>query len=63
MGQSPKLSKTVSIVIADPYPFFRRGLRTFLEEQPGLGVVGECGRADELLNLCEELLPTVVLLA
>ena len=55
--------KAARIVIADPYPFFRRGLRAFLAEQPDLPVVADCGHAEELLQLCEELRPDVLLLA
>jgi DNA-binding NarL/FixJ family response regulator len=51
------------VLIADPYPFFRRGLAAFLEEQSDLAVVGICSDADELLRLCQELRPDVLLLA
>lgn len=51
-----------TILIADDYPFYRRGLRVFLEEQPDLAVVGEAGSAEELLRLAEQLKPDVVLL-
>jgi DNA-binding NarL/FixJ family response regulator len=49
-------------VIADDYPFFRHGLRTFVEEQSDLEVSGEADSAEELLRLCAERRPDIVLL-
>src|SRR4030042_600602 len=64
MRRPSRTTRTAArIVIADPYPFFRRGLRAFLAEQPDLSVVADCGQAEELLQLCEELHPEVLLLA
>lgn len=57
-----KRTSNIRVLIADHYPFFRRGLRTFIEEQPDLDVVGEVGSSDELLELCEQLRPNIVLL-
>jgi len=63
MSKSGKKRESLTrILIADDYPFFRHGLRAFIEEQPGLTVVGEAANADELARLCEELRPDIVLL-
>lgn len=51
-----------TVLVADDYPFFRRGLSTFIAEQPGLAVIGEADTGEELLRRCEELRPDVVLL-
>jgi len=51
-----------SVLIADDYPFFRRGLSTFVDEQPGLKVIGEAADREALLRLCEELRPQVLLI-
>ena len=59
-GTSP--DSAISVVIADDYPFFRRGLTTFIEEQSGLKVVGDAGTGEELLRLCEEVRPHILLL-
>jgi DNA-binding NarL/FixJ family response regulator len=55
-------TSSIRVLIADDYPFFRRGLRTFIEEQPDFDVVRDAGSVDELLQLCEELSPGIVLL-
>jgi two-component system response regulator DegU len=57
-----KTTSSIRVLIADHYPFFRRGLRTFIEEQPDLDVVAEAGDIDELLQLCAEVRPNIVLL-
>jgi DNA-binding NarL/FixJ family response regulator len=53
---------TIRVLIADDYPFFRRGLRNFIEEQPDMVVVGEAGSASEVVDLCGEERPHIVLL-
>jgi DNA-binding NarL/FixJ family response regulator len=61
-NRGTKQGSPTRVLIADDYPFFRRGLGTFIEEQSGLSVVGEAGTEDELRRLCDELKPQVVLL-
>jgi DNA-binding NarL/FixJ family response regulator len=51
-----------SVLIADDYPFFRRGLGAFIAEQSGLEVVGEVGDRDALLRACDETRPGILLL-
>ena len=51
----------IRVVIADNYPFFRRGLRSFIEEASDLQVVGEAGSVQDLLRLCQDLRPDIVL--
>ena len=58
----PVRDSATSVLIADDYLFFRRGLSTFINEQPGLKVVGEAGTIEELHRLCEDQSPQVVLL-
>jgi DNA-binding NarL/FixJ family response regulator len=58
----PIRDSATTVLIADDYPFFRRGLGTFIEEQAGLTVVGEASTSDELRRMCEERSPNVVLL-
>jgi DNA-binding NarL/FixJ family response regulator len=49
-------------MIVDDHPVVRRGLRAFLETQPGLQVVGEAGDGKEALRVVATSEPDVVLL-
>jgi DNA-binding NarL/FixJ family response regulator len=50
------------ILIADDHKLFRDGLRTLLEQQPGLTVVGEAADGRELLELVATQKPSLVVL-
>jgi DNA-binding NarL/FixJ family response regulator len=52
----------IRVLIVDDHAVVREGLRTFLELQPGLEVVGEAGDGEEALPLAERLEPDVVLM-
>jgi two-component system, NarL family, response regulator LiaR len=52
----------IRVLIVDDHAVVREGLRTFLELQPGLDVVGEAGDGDEALPLAEDLKPDVILM-
>jgi DNA-binding NarL/FixJ family response regulator len=52
-----------TVLIADDYPFFRRGLRIFIEEQSDLMIVGEADGAADLPALCDRLGPDIILVA
>jgi two-component system response regulator DevR len=52
----------VSVLIVDDHGLVREGLRTVLQEEPGIEVVGEAGRAAEAIALVGELAPDVVVL-
>jgi NarL family two-component system response regulator LiaR len=52
----------IRVLIVDDHAVVREGLRTFLELQPGLEVVGEAGDGEEALPLAEELTPDVILM-
>jgi len=60
--ETAEQDQSVSVLIADDHPVVRQGLRTFLELQPGLRVVGEAAGGAEALRQIEELRPDVVLL-
>jgi len=55
-------TKVVRALIADDYPFFRLGLRVFLEEQGDVSVVGEAATAHELVERVRSLQPEVILI-
>jgi NarL family two-component system response regulator LiaR len=52
----------IRVLIVDDHAVVREGLRTFLELQDGLEVVGEAGDGDEALPLAEDLGPDVILM-
>jgi DNA-binding NarL/FixJ family response regulator len=52
----------IRVLIVDDHAVVREGLRTFLELQDGLEVVGEAGDGEEALPLAEQLRPDVVLM-
>jgi DNA-binding NarL/FixJ family response regulator len=45
------MSSAVRVLLADDHKMFRAGLRSLLEMQPGVSVVGEAGTIDELTPL------------
>ena len=52
----------VTVLIADDHPVVRQGLRTFLDLQEDIVVVGEAATGAEAVAKVEELLPDVVLM-
>jgi two-component system, NarL family, response regulator LiaR len=53
---------TIRVAIADDHAVVRQGLRTFLELQDGMDVVGEAADGEEAVALVERTAPDVVLL-
>lgn len=51
----------IGVLIADDHPVVRRGLRTFLELQDDIEVVGEASDGEEAVERVRELLPDVAL--
>jgi len=51
-----------TIVLADDHPIVRQGLRTVLEAEPDLQVIGEAGDGLETMSLVERLRPQVLVL-
>jgi DNA-binding NarL/FixJ family response regulator len=54
--------RAVRILIVDDIPCVRRAIRSLLEEDPGVRVVGEAGDGSEALKRTMDLSPDVVLM-
>jgi DNA-binding NarL/FixJ family response regulator len=55
-------SDTITILIADDHPLFRKGLRALLATLPQMRVVGEARNGAEVVRLATQLRPDVVLM-
>ena len=56
------MNNTIKVLIVDDLRMFREGIRSRLEYEPDIVVVGEAGSAEEALTLIPELSPTIVIL-
>jgi DNA-binding NarL/FixJ family response regulator len=55
------MSEPIRVLIADDHAVVREGLRTFLDLQDGIEVVGEAGDGEQAVREAERLRPDVVL--
>jgi DNA-binding NarL/FixJ family response regulator len=56
------MSGPIRVLVVDDHPVVRQGLRTFLDLQDDIAVVGEAADGDACVSAAEELRPDVVLL-
>ena len=61
LQQEPRTGP-IRIVITDDHALVRDGLRSMLEDEPGLEVVGEAANGREALELCRSVKPDLVLM-
>ena len=52
----------IRVMVVDDHNMVRRGLVAYLEEEPDLELVGEAADGQEAVQLCEQLLPDVILM-
>lgn len=55
-------SGQISVLLCDDHPLFLSGLKTFLEKQNGIKIVGEATDGDALLKLATRLQPQIVIM-
>jgi len=56
------MSDPIRVLVADDHAVLREGLRSFLELQEGIEIVGDAADGAEAVELAERLRPTVVLM-
>jgi len=55
-------SKPIRVMLVDDHPMVRRGLATFLQVYEDLEMVGEAASGEAAIELCEKILPDVILM-
>jgi NarL family two-component system response regulator LiaR len=55
-------TESIGVLVVDDHAVVREGLRSFLDLQEGIDVVGEAGDGEEALRQAEELRPDVILM-
>ena len=56
------MERTIRVLLADDHAVYRWGLRTLLDSEPGMEVVGEAATGKEVLQRAAELRPDVILM-
>ena len=52
----------IKVLLADDHTLFRKGLRTLLEQLPGIEVVGEAPDGRDVISQAQDLVPDVILM-
>lgn len=58
---SPKPNR-VKLILADDHQLFREGLKRIINMEDDMEVIGECGDGIQVIELCNEIEPDVVLM-
>jgi len=62
MQSQDRLQGTISVLLADDHAIFRQGLRSLLESDPQISVVGEATNGQEAFQLATQLTPDLVVM-
>jgi len=62
MDNGRKGSDKISVMLVDDHAIVRQGLRTYLELQPDIEVVGEAGDGKQAVTMARNLIPDVILM-
>ena len=62
MTDTQQTAQTITVLIVDDHQLVREGVRTFLQRQSDITVVGDAASGQEGLKLAAELVPDVVLM-
>ncbi len=57
-----RMEKTIRLILVDDHDVVRTGVKTFLERQPGLQVVGEAGSGEQAIDIAKTLNPDVIVM-
>ena len=55
-------AKKITVLLADDHTIVRQGIRTMLEEQESVEVVGEATNGNEAVELAKELAPDIIIM-
>lgn len=56
------MADEIALLIADDHALVRQGIRTFLDLQPDLNVLGEASSGEEVVRMAAEFAPDVILM-
>ncbi len=56
------MEKSIRLILVDDHDVVRTGVKTFLERQPGLQVVGEAGDGEQAIAIAQEVNPDVIVM-
>ena len=57
-----KRNESITVLLVDDHSVVREGLRSFLETQDRIEIVGEADSGEQALSLCEDFAPDVIIL-
>lgn len=52
----------IRVLLADDHTLFRKGVRSILEQMPGVSIIGEAATGQEVVTLARESVPDVILM-